>query len=70
MKKLLILLFSILISFNSYGEWTLITTTDRGDSYFVDLETIKKQKAYVYYWELVDYVIPIQDIAYSSKNYM
>jgi len=24
MKKLLILLFSILISFNSYGEWTKV----------------------------------------------
>ena len=70
MKKLLILLFSILISFNSYGEWTLISKTERGDSFFVDLETINKQNGYVYYWELVDYVIPIQDIAYSSKNYI
>ena len=70
MKKLLALLFSILISFNSYGEWTLITTTDRGDSYFVDLETIKKQKEYVYFWELLDMAIPLMDIAYSSKSYI
>ena len=70
MKKLLILLFSILISFNSYGEWTKITETERGDSYFVDLETINKQNGYVYFWELSDYVIPLMDLAYSSKSYI
>ena len=71
MKKLIFtFLFTTMISFTCWGEWTFIASTDRGDSYFVDLETIKKQKAYVYYWELVDYVIPIQDIAYSSKNYI
>ena len=70
MKKLLVLLFSILISINSYGEWTFITTNDRGDNYFVDLETIKKQKEYVYFWELLDMAIPLMDIAYSSKSYI
>ena len=68
--KILLTLFVLFFSSSSWGEWTFIASTDRGDSYFVDLETIKKQKAYVYYWELVDYVIPIQDIAYSSKNYI
>ena len=47
----------------------MITTTDRGDSYFVDLETIKKQKEYVYFWELADMAIPLMD-AYSSKSYI
>ena len=68
--KIFLTLFVLLFSSSSWGEWTFIASTDRGDSYFVDLETIKKQKAYVYYWELVDYVIPIQDIAYSAKNYI
>ena len=31
MKKLLVLLFSILISFNSYGEWEEIAENQRGD---------------------------------------
>ena len=70
MKKLLVLLFSILISINSYGEWTFITTNDRGDNYFVDLDTIKKQEGDVYYWELLDFAIPLMDITYSSKSYI
>ena len=37
MKKLLVLLFSILISINSYGEWTFITTNDRGDNYLIKI---------------------------------
>ena len=48
----------------------MIATSDRGDSYFVDLETIKKQKGYVYFWELLDMAIPLMDIAYSSKSYI
>ncbi len=58
MKKLLILLFSILISFNSYGEWTEInyeyTQTEEGETYYVDKDTITKQDGYVYWWMLFD----------------
>ena len=58
MKKLLIFLFSILISFNSYGEWTEInyeyTQTEEGETYYVDKDTITKQDGYVYWWMLVD----------------
>ena len=61
MKKLLILLFSILISFNSYGEWTEITENVRGVKYYVDYETIKKNNGYLYYWGLDDYLEPLSD---------
>ena len=52
MKKLLILLFSILISFNSYGEWTEITVNNEGVVFYVDKDTIKEHDGYVYWWDL------------------
>jgi len=58
MKKLLLLLFSLLLSFNSYGEWTKVTEDDDGDSYYIDLNTIKKNDGYVYWWDFVNYVEP------------
>jgi len=36
MKKLTILLFSIFISFNSYGEWTYVSETVDGSVYYID----------------------------------
>ena len=51
MKKLLILLFSILISFNSYGEWILVSGDDIADGY-IETDTITKQNEYVYFWIL------------------
>jgi hypothetical protein len=42
MKKLLILLFSLLLSFNSYGEWTKTSEDDDGDAYYIDFQTVKK----------------------------
>jgi len=44
MKKLLVLLFSILISFNSYGEWTAVSESVDGDIAYIDYENIKKIK--------------------------
>lgn len=50
MKKLLILLFSLLISFNSYGEWTQTAEWDNGDTQYIDLDTIKSVDGYVFWW--------------------
>ncbi len=55
MKKLLILLFSILISFNSYGEWTEVSETVHGSITYVDFERIRKKGGFVYYWALTNY---------------
>ena len=52
MKKLLILLFSLFFSFNSYGEWTLHAESSSGEKYYIDFETIRKDSGYVYFWEL------------------
>ena len=69
MKKLLVLLFSILISFNSYGEWRQITTNVDGDIYYIDINTIKEHGGYVYWWDLSDYLIPTKSGHLSIKMY-
>ena len=58
MKKLLLLLFSILISFNSYGEWTKVNMDVVFDSYYIDFATVKKIDGYVVWWEMRDKVEP------------
>mgnify|MGYP000598476966 CR=1 FL=1 len=58
MKKLLILLFSLLISFNSYGEWVKVTEDLNGNNYYLDFEKVKKIDGYHYFWRLVDLFKP------------
>lgn len=59
MKKLLIFLFSILISFNSYGEWIEIAeVASSGDTFYIDDQTINERGGYVYFWTLQDNVKP------------
>ena len=53
MKKLLILLFSILISFNSNAKWTK-ATEDLGDTYYFDYGSIKKNNGNIFVWMLID----------------
>ena len=58
MKKLLVLLFSIFISFNSYGELKNIITNLNGTAFYVYNDTIKKHNGHVYYWSLIDFSAP------------
>ena len=58
MKKLLILLFSFLIPFNSYGEWEQVVESTDGNIFHIDKNTIKKHEGYVYWWEMVSYEKP------------
>ena len=69
MKKILILLFSMLISFNSYGEWTFHSETIDGTNFYIDYETIRENGGYVYYWEMADYVKDHEDGNLSSAVY-
>ena len=55
MKKLLIFLFSLLISLNSYGEWKYIITNANDYKYFIDMDKIVEKQGYIYYWQLTDY---------------
>ena len=70
MKKLLILLFSILISFNSYGEWIKVSESVDGDSYYIDLDTLKERDEYIYWWQMKDYLKPNESETMSDKAYI
>ena len=65
MKKLTILLFSILISFSSYGEWTKLLEKDSFTQY-ADLGAVKKHGNTVYWWEMKSYHKHIGDTNWLS----
>ena len=68
MKKLLLLLFSIFISFNSYGEW-LFLGEDSGNKFYYEVDTIKTSNGYIYYWDLVNFPEPFDGIYMSGIRY-
>ncbi len=50
MKKLLLLLFSLIFSFNSYGQWVWSTVDVNGDKHYLDLTNIEvDEDGYFYY---------------------
>ena len=56
MKKLLLLLFPLLISFNSFGEENWVPTTATSDAtFYVNSDSIKEDGGYVYWWQMRDY---------------
>jgi hypothetical protein len=70
MNKLTILLFSTLISFNSYGEWKYVIEGDSShNTFYIDTDTIKEHKGYVYWWVLGNYLKPNYDGTMSGKVY-
>ena len=69
MKKLILLLFSILISFNSCAEWIEISYNDKGDYFYVDVNSIKEHNGYVYWWELGDLKNHLINKYQSTKVY-
>lgn len=58
MKKLLLLLFSSMLSFNSYGELTKVSWNQDGDTYYIYTDTIRENGGFVYWWDLADYSEP------------
>ena len=52
MKKPLLLLFALILSFNSYGEWTEIPN-DIEDTGYIDFDNLQERSdGYVYWWML------------------
>ena len=53
MKKLSLILLSLLLSFNSYGEWIQVPTNEKGGTY-IDFDNLKlRNDGYVYWWMMV-----------------
>ena len=60
MKKttLLALAFSVLFASPSYADWTKVGAGLRGNIFYVDFESIRKQDGFVQYRSLTDYSKP------------
>ena len=50
----LTLLFFALLS-EARSNWTKVTQSSNGQSFYVDMENIKEVRGFVYFWELIDY---------------
>ena len=63
-KKLLLLIFSLLLSFNSYGEWIQVPTNEKVNTY-IDFDNLQlRADGYVYWWMMVS------DSSSSQKTYI
>ena len=70
MKKLLLPLFSLMLSFNSYGDWDEVGEDTEGITSYIDTDTIKKHEGYIYYWVMSDYLKPNEYGTFSAKAYI
>jgi len=43
------LVFTVIFSITSFAEWTMVNENERGDTYYVDSERIKKHNGHVYW---------------------
>ena len=66
---LITLLCSLTFSSVSFGEWTF-DSSNSGDRYYIDLERVRTQGDYRYYWTLTDLLEPNKYGTISSKSYM
>ena len=61
MKKILVPLFSLIISFNAYGEWTFVVKGEPSNNnvytHYVDFDSVKIN-GNIYNWQLTDYLKP------------
>ena len=52
-RKLLFIIL-IILSSQSFAEWTKVIVSPGGNTWYVDFDRIRKDGDYVYYWELND----------------
>ena len=59
MKKLLILLCSLMLSLNAYAQWVWTTIDVNGDKHYLDVNNIElDSNGYFYFWEMINYTNP------------
>ena len=73
MKKLTLiftlLVSTVMFSSPSYAEWTKVSETVDGNTFYIDFTTVKYRNGLVYYWELSDYVKPTKNGILSVLQY-
>ena len=63
-----LLLYLILTPQISFSQWSALTTSELGNSLFIDYERIKQANGYVYWWSLFDYLEPVNGV-FSAASY-
>ncbi len=63
------LVFTVMFSSTSFGDWTEVGENDSGDIFYVDFERIRKVDGYVYWWDLTDYFKRTESGHLSGKVY-
>ena len=56
---ILTLFFSTMFASPAYADWEEGCKSVDGDTFYVDFDRIRTNGSYVYYWELSDYLEPI-----------
>tara|TARA_Y200000002_G_scaffold364828_1_gene354160 strand:+ start:330 stop:701 length:372 start_codon:yes stop_codon:yes gene_type:complete len=69
MKKLLLLIF-LCFSVNAFSaSWKKVSENDKGDSFYIDINNIKKIENFIFYWELIDLKEPIYGALSTIRNF-
>lgn len=54
----LFLIFSLLLSFPTYADWSQIDKNSLGDIVYLETDNFREHNGHVYYWVLLDYLKP------------
>ena len=52
---LILLIISKLFLVEVKAEWTKVTESNNGQTFYVDLQTIHEKEGQIFFWELIDY---------------
>ncbi len=52
---LIFLIISKLFLVEAKAEWTKVTESNNGQTFYVDLQTIHEKEGQIFFWELIDY---------------
>ena len=61
--------FSVMFSPASVAEWTKLTSSVNGDTFYVDYQRVRQHDGYVSYWTLSDFLMPTKWGDYSTETY-
>ena len=65
----LTLIISLVLPSTSYAEWTKVSESKRGDTFYVDFSRIRNHSGYVFWWRLTNYLKPTKQGHLSTKSY-
>jgi uncharacterized lipoprotein YehR (DUF1307 family) len=54
LAHLKLFIISMIFSFSCNADWVKFGESDKGNTFYADLEGVKKHEGYVYWWQLID----------------